>query len=73
MDSTARIKPITKVLIVVSTSEHSNLVFRYLIDQTVLLVDPLGPASDKLMFERLRLSNSTKRIGLEFSDEAKNS
>lgn len=56
-------------LIMISAGENSDFLARHLIDQSVFIVDALGPATGQLMFEWLGLADAAEGIGLRFLNE----
>ena len=47
-----------------------NCIFRYLINESVFIIDSSGPISGKSVLQRLRFINTFKRIPLCFFDES---
>ena len=48
--------------IVIAAGEDPDLIVKHLIDEPMLFVDSLGPASGKFVFQRLRLTNASEWI-----------
>ena len=55
--------------IVVTTGQDPDFVVCDLVDQTVFIINPLGPTSGKLVFERLRFDYAAEGIGSRFLDQ----
>ena len=53
----------------IAARQHSNLVRQDLIDESVLIIDTLGPASRQITTERFGLADAAKRIGLRGLDQ----
>jgi hypothetical protein len=62
----AQITGATDTSIMISASKNADCVACDLIDQAVLSIDPLRPASSQLVLKRLWLADSTERIASSF-------
>ena len=50
--------------VVIAAGEDPDLIVKHLIDEPMLFVDSLGPASGKFVFQRLRFTNASERVAL---------
>jgi len=58
--------------VMIPARKDANLVLVNLIDKSMLVINPLRPATGKLMLEWFRLADAAERIGQGFLNEANN-
>jgi hypothetical protein len=52
----------------VSTRENSDLLGAHVVNEAMLIIDALGPATGQIMFQPLRLANASEGVSLGFLD-----